>query len=77
MLINPDPYVKTTYLNLSQRLSMLIDVYCCKGTNLIHDWVVTFARNRELCFWYHERHDVIPSIFKIQNVPWATKNFRK
>ena len=32
MLINPNLYVKTTYLNLSQRLSMFINVYCSKGT---------------------------------------------
>ena len=31
MLIYPDLYVKTTYLNFSQRLSTFINVYCCKG----------------------------------------------
>ena len=33
-VINPALYVKTTYLNFSQRLLMFINIYCCKGYHL-------------------------------------------
>ncbi len=46
MLINPDLYVKTTYLNFSQRLSTFINVYCCKGHFLVD--------NNIIIMWLHD-----------------------
>ncbi len=59
-LINPDLYVKTTYLTFSQHLSTFINVYCCKGSLLLitsqriweandyHGSILNFTQNLDL-----------------------------